>query len=441
MDLSFFITSNIGGGGQTVPRLFSYLIYLNDLPYNNINILLNYRYLTFYKNNKYRKEIKPIFNSKILKKLDNGTKDFSKNLIKEVTIDNKINNRVSKLSKNQINTFLPKILMDSGSGAIANNLIIDHDYDKHKIKKFLLDLISDHSEYIEKNNCHYSVAIDFSLKNTYKKNASDFIKSKYKEIMNELINDIGSQNLLLKKSLELETDKTKLIAPIHGNSPDDFIDHYKKIIDLENKVGKKFFGFALGGLAKISKKKNGYSIVGNIIKNIRGNYKEKRHIHVLGSADIKSIPTLVIAGANSFDCHTAWRRANDNEKKILIPLLNMNGKFNKNSIRPLQYVDLEKINDDTYFCDCPICNEFSIKDLKKMIKNRKSNQEDYFLSVVLIYLHAVYQHSLLIGKLGNSDNIFDFIHQIPEKYIYKRSINSSPSSFKDKLINEVSLLN
>ena len=54
-DLNFYITSNYGGGGQTVSRLFNYFSILDSVDANNIHILLNYRYLNY-------REIKPIFN-------------------------------------------------------------------------------------------------------------------------------------------------------------------------------------------------------------------------------------------------------------------------------------------------------------------------------------------------------------------------------------------
>jgi len=46
-DLRFYITSNLGGGGQTVSRLFNYLEVLNKINSDYINILLNFRYIKY----------------------------------------------------------------------------------------------------------------------------------------------------------------------------------------------------------------------------------------------------------------------------------------------------------------------------------------------------------------------------------------------------------
>ena len=53
--VNFYLTSNFGGGGQTVSRLFSYLSLLDEVNDSNIHLLLNYRYLDYL-------DIKPNFN-------------------------------------------------------------------------------------------------------------------------------------------------------------------------------------------------------------------------------------------------------------------------------------------------------------------------------------------------------------------------------------------
>ena len=74
-----------------------------------------------------------------------------------------------------------------------------------------------------------------------------------------------------------------------------------------------------------------------------------------------------------------------------------------------------------------------------MINGREADQESYYLGQILIYFHAVYQHSILLGTLESYEKIEDFIKVIPLEYIYKKSSNSSPASFKEMLNNEMSL--
>ena len=48
-----------------------------------------------------------------------------------------------------------------------------------------------------------------------------------------------------------------------------------------------------------------------------------------------------------------------------------------------------------------------------MINGREADQESYYLGQILIYFHAVYQHSILLGTLESYEKIEDFIKVIP----------------------------
>ena len=438
------MTSNIGGGGQTVPRIFNYISLLDELPYKNINLLLNFRYLTFYKETQYRKKFDPIFDKGLLEFLDsrNDTMEFSGKIIEYTQKVYSDLGRLSLLNKIQPPKNLPTILMDSGAGAIANFLILEKGFNEKQIVHFFENLIIEQAKYIDVNPCDKTIAMDYCLKNTYKKNASSQQKENYKNLMNNLINDSDKQNDLLKIFLE-NLSKTKIFAPIHGRNDKEFITHFNKITDIELKVGKRFSGFALGGLAAFSRKKNGYAAIGKIIRALRERDIE-RDIHILGSSSCMYLPILIASGANTFDCHSPWRRAMDGSSsgshyKILVPMLKMNGSFISSTIRPLSYINLFDVNESEWNCDCGVCKKFSLSKIKAMINGREADQESYYLGQILIYFHAVYQHSILLGTLESYEKIEDFIKVIPLEYIYKKSSNSSPASFKEMLNNEMSL--
>ncbi len=431
MSFKYFMTSNFGGGGQTVPRLFKHLHYFNDLKYDNISLLLNYRYLSFFKKNKYRFKFDPVFNSNILEELDQGCDNLINKIIEEYT-----NNSKYKLLKNL------EILIDSGSGAIANHLILEQKFLKEDLINFFKNLIHDHHNFLEKNNVFSAIAFDYSLKNTYKKNASKIDKEKYYKIMNDLISNNKQQIELIKLSLN-RNYSTKLYAPIHGSDKDDYLKSYLTIRKIEESTNKKFYGFALGGLGHYPRKKNGYSLIAKIIKSIKDE-GENRKIHVLGSAAIMHIPTLIAGGASSFDCHSPWRRAMDGGEsgspyKILVPLLKNDLQFNLDSKKPLQYIDINTLNKSKWNCDCRICSEFSIDDIIKMLNNRSLDIEEYYRGLILIYLHAVFQHSYLLAKI-KKDNIKNFINSIPSKYMFQKNIRSRFENFKDFLKNEIDFI-
>ncbi len=426
------MTSNFGGGGQTVPRLFNNLYHLNNLNYDNLGLLMNFRYLTFFKQKKHIFKFEPVFNKDTLESLDKGSKNILIKIIEELTKGKNNFNLSKKLD----------IIMDSGSGAIANHLILEKNFTKENLINFFKNLINEHSEYLSKNNVFSAIALDYSLKNTYKKKASEFDLINYKKIMNNLINDKNRQIELIKTSLS-KNYTTKLYAPLHGNNEEDFLKNYLTVREVEEKENNKFYGFALGGLGKYPRLKNGYSLIAKIVKSIR-NEKENRKIHILGSAAINHIPTLIAGGATSFDCHSPWRRAMDGGQsgspyKILIPLVTSKLEFNLSINKPLQYIDLNNLNISKWFCDCSICNEFSIEDIKKMLNDRTVDIESYYRGLILLYLHAVFQHSYLLAKIER-DGLEKFIFSIPSRYVYQKTKTSKFQYFKDYIKNEINLI-
>jgi len=416
-NLNFYITSNFGGGGQTVSRLFNYFSILDSVDNNNIHILLNYRYLNY-------REIKPTFNEDQIVSLVEKKKLLI-NFLKELNINSLFTPINTSLNFSEFK-IKPKILLDSGIGTIVGYWINEKKLSIAEIKKKSLDLLDEHLSFMNIHKPDLFIALDYCKKNTYKKKETE--NHNYNEIIESLMNDHKSQNNLLENTLirsEEYNFKPKIIAPIHGNKIDDYFEHFKKILTIEKNVKKQFSGFALGGLNKL---KN--SEICMIVKKIR-DAGEKRIIHILGSAGIKKLIPLIYFGADSFDCHTPWRRANDEPSKILIPLLDkkMNIlKYYEN--QSLSYIDIYKIKDQ-FLCSCPVCKRFNLETIIKFAKMRSKNVEFYYLSSMLIYFHGIYQYHYLLKKISlmnDKEEIKFFISEIKDK------------KFKNSLLEDIKTL-
>ncbi len=420
-DLKFFITSNFGGGGQTVSRLFTYLPLLNNLNSKKINILMNFRYLKYFLDNDPFYKYTPVFNGKILEKFDEEEKDFNQFFNNQ---QNLLEIEEIGLSKSFSNLYPEKdlsILLDSGSGALIRDLISSKGYSKNSVVDYINNLAKHHMEYLERKSPEYAIALDFCDKNTYKDVAKK--DPKINSVVSELISDNENQLSLLTRSLELSIEnkiKTKLYAPLHGESEEELLSNFEAILNIESKIGNSFYGVALGGLRQWSAKKDGNKIIGNIISKIK-TLKPNKSIHILGSSGLNRIIPFVYAGANSFDCHTYWRRANDgsrtskSESKIVTPLLDSRGQILDYEADYFKNIDLVNLNIDRWKCDCYICSEVGLNFLIKLYKEPHDN-EDYYYAKMLIYFHSVYQYQFLFNKLENmtNDNIFEFVYSLKD---------------------------
>ena len=412
--INFYFINNFGGGAQTVERAFSYLNYLNPINKQNIHLQLNFRYLNFKewkKSNFSNSEIDEL-NTKKIKLLD-FIQMVGKKITKKYSLE--------RMNGNQ-SLFTPEIMMDSGMGSILDYWI---NIKKLSIEEVIFEsksLVPRYLNFIKTHKPTFSVALDYCMKNTYKKNITQAEKENYLSIINKLVANKNEQNGLLIKQIEFIRQNNlsiKLLAPIHGNDIDDYISNYEKLINIEKLTGYKFDGFALGGLAKFKQSHQ----ISKIVKKIR-DFSENRKIHILGSSGIDKILLLIYSGADSFDCNSLWRRANDPVAKILVPLLDKNLNFNSSNKNLLKYLEINKIKNKEFNCTCPICEEFPISVLKKLYSERKTNRESYYFATIMISLHAVYQHQYLIDKLKkistNEKLYLDFIESIPDYELKKK---------------------
>lgn len=399
----FFATNNLGGGGTNVSR---FLMHLDKIKTKNIGILLNYYYL----NNSFQKTMS--FDQDVL----NNIFEFSdiKEFIQFVKKSFIQKNRKPNNIKIEIKDVIEQFILDSGTGNILRDLINENKINNDSLS----NLVESYLQFSEKLKFNLVVALDFALKYTHKKGEG---KSKiYQELSKRFVNNEKLNLDILRTSIKCARDnghKQNIIAPLHGFSFESFDNYLDEILNLEHLENYKFFGFGLGGIADTKKLQSELWNVPNsfnlklkslwIVTQLTKNTSEKissRNLHVLGAGNVHLIPLITYFGATSSDCHSAWRRANDGEAKIIIPLINSKNELIDNKYS-WEYFKISKIKNLN--CDCPICQEYSTKDLWKMFSS--SNNEDVYYSKILIYIHALYQYDYVISYCKeNKDYLNNF---------------------------------
>ena len=117
-----------------------------------------------------------------------------------------------------------------------------------------------------------------------------------------------------------------------------------------------------------------------------------------------------------FDNATSWRRITDGSGKFaknvndpnaegsfscfLIPLVDRNGEvIPTNQENVLGYARLNRITTN-FSCDCDICNEFSMDQIKDLY-SQGSGSEDFNFAKILCYNHAINQYHFICSRLRN----------------------------------------
>ena len=392
--LKYYFTSNFGGGGSNVSRVFNYYKLIKN---TNINILLNY----FYLEPDFKKT--PSFNTKelnLLKKYNgkiiNFLNDFGENNIKQGKFSSKF--------KNIDGDFFPEVFLDSGSGNLLK-LLGYTDISKKKIQDIIdsVELYFENNvkpflDFANKHKVDIVVGLDYAGKGTYKQKESHNLI--YQDAKNILTTDFDKQKKLITKSIhhiKLANFFPKLFIPIHGKNIEDYVEYYKKLIKLENKEIYKFDGFAIGGVTRYKTIE-----ICKLLENLR-KIDNSRPFHILGSSGIKKILSLVYSGASSFDCHTPWRRASDGEGNFLVPLLDKNLNFIGNS-DSLNYKKLSLLNNNLN-CDCDVCLDYQFSDIKSLYKTKG---EDNYLAKIIMYFHWIHQYDRMLKKIENLNSEEDF---------------------------------
>jgi queuine/archaeosine tRNA-ribosyltransferase len=431
---SYFMTSNFGGGASDLYRIVTYIDLLETNP---IPTLFNYYYLTI--GGTFRVGWID-FISKFGNILDffSFVRDqfFKKGFVRK--------NYPKKLVKWQ-----PITMLDSGSGNILRDEI-EKGKTGEEILKSLEGFIPKFHTFASKHCFDMMIAMDLARKYTYKKGERKDIL--YKRLSAEFSRDLSSNLHLLDVMLDLLKKcerKCMVYAPIHGETPEQFRLHTQKILELEKKRNVRFDGFALAGIADYRLKENEIwnipwgtssrvkaglivSAAARSVRQVLLQTGDTRPVHGLGIGDISNIIPLVASGVDTFDCHTAWRRATDGNmdaakyvfegkrnvsfSKFLIPILDSKGEIIlQNKEKVFDYIRLPEVSEDI-ICDCEICRKHSIKEIKELYSN---GGEDYYFARILIYVHAILQHDFLCKRLTkeieDGHSIVEFIKQLPDE--------------------------
>ncbi|MCK4729900.1 MAG: hypothetical protein KAT28_01135 [Candidatus Aenigmarchaeota archaeon] len=442
----FFATSDFGGGGTNVSRL---LVYSDIFINTNSQLLMNYYYLDI------NSDLSPRFDTKLVKEILKF-KDINQFIqhIKKTYLFSEPKKAIVNFKYDGSKEWRPVVLLDSGSGNILRGKIKRKEITHENYKAEYQKIVKEYFDFSILNKFDMIIAIDFAGKNTLKageKNDQDYVAGVVEFSSNE-------RNLeLLKLTLDFMKDNKPnmhVLAPIHGNSPDEYEKYIKDILELERKENCKFSGFAIGGLGNPNKiNKDIWAIpegsnakvkaalylmkISSIVRASLDDLNDDRPIHILGSASPYNLIPLIFAGCDTFDCHSAWRRSSDgNERskecvfdkiqfekydlegvtvsfsKLLVPLLNSNlDVIEENKEKFLEFVN---INNYEYQCGCAICKNIKLDELKKLYCG---NKEENYYAKILIYLHNILQYDYICEKmrsLSNENEFKNFIESLPE---------------------------
>ncbi len=426
-NVSFFMISNLGGGGSDKYREISYLD-LNE----NTNLLFNYFYL-----NQPKYSDSPAFARTWLNRLDEFT-DF-KSFIKFT--------RTSMIEKGYISSEHTEAdydntevayLLDSGAANIVNNIFKNLDYETQK-NKFLeqyKQVLNDYYDFGDRFKFDIIIGLDLGGKYTFKgaERTNENIQNNNQLISNDLEEVFV---FLIEETIQYLKSKPnyhpKVYFPLMGRTPEEYMKFASILYEKEIEYDFKFDGIALGGIASgkalskedwdirpyegristlcrgtgISRDEVINSIISSYAARIANKFFSDRPIHALGAGGKFNILPLAFSNITSFDTQTPARRAYDGSgtnandvfnhsakgsfAKYLVGLLNEDYNIiNRN----FKYVKIPTL-DNEILCNCYCCTHFSFDDLKSLYSNAGNDKEDYYYSKQLINHHAIYQHELL----------------------------------------------
>lgn len=402
----FYLTNNLGGGGTNVSRLYDYIELFR---LDNIGLLLNYYYL--------KGQATPAFDSKLVSQIENykDIQSFISFCRDYFGTKRHTSSSFNSTSSIKINGFI----LDNGCGNFLRNHLgagNSHTSIKSYVKPFL--------DFAESLHFDLSVSLDLAMKYTYKANEVNdpaFMR-KWRQLASDNVINLS----LLADALQAmkgTTYKHKILAPLHGYNYQTFSDYLDEIIKLEKLNNVQFGGFALGGIANTRTLDDDlWDIPQGFTRNLKSAYlchrlistirkKTDRHIHVLGAGNICTLPFLIHAGADSSDCHSAWRRSSDggiDKAKILVPLLDRNFNF-INDKNCLEYVKIADISPDQFNFNCG----YAVSQIKSLLLS--SNKEDFYFGEIIMFYEAMLQYDIMIDFIQkHPDNYLDLLSNSPD---------------------------
>ncbi len=430
---SFFQVYNFGGGHGDKDREIVYAELSHNTP-----ALVNY----FYINNEYPH----LFQSSLF---DNVTEKYSHigdvyNDIRDALITKgEIYNNYSS----ETYDFKDKIfLLDSGAYNIIKQVAKIVDYDIELFKNELKKHITRYYDFANQLKFDLVVGFDMGGKYTLKDGERDniplnnFLNNLNKDEIHDLMNQISIEYLKNKKDFY-----PKFLATVHGETPNDLNNNTMELLELEERFGIKFWGFAVGGIASSRQLDDvwfagiNFRRAGSVrpfkdavapaksAKIVRALVGE-RPIHLLGCGGYSNIPLNYFSGATSFDAASPARRVGDgNLASTRIVFDNQPsresfskyfiGGFNFDNTLRTESCTYEKLNvvpDEMNLCGCKACEVAeNVHNIKVLYSLKETDSEANYFSRQLIGLHAVNQHTKLCELVSVSNSIEDFSQKYP----------------------------
>lgn len=432
---SFFQVYNFGGGNGDKDREIVYAELTGNTP-----ALINY----FYINNS--------FPHKFGSKLFDGIERFNKvgDLYNHI--------RTELIKKGEIfgdysspdYDFNQKVfLLDSGAYNIVKQIAESVNYDDlSAFKKRIIEAAIDYYDYA--NRIKFDIVVGFDLGGKYTEKDGEKKNRKLMKFLAALDkNEIN--NALLEATAKYIKEHPDyyphVLATVHGYDPSEYANNTRHILELEERYGIRFWGFALGGVASYKQVdpvwysdidfsktgKRGFVEVvvparaAQIVRKLVGD----RPIHALGCGGYNNIALNYYCGATSFDSATPVRRVGDGDKespklvfdqkrlpkvsfsKYFTGGINMDGTLRCE--KPV-YVKLNEVTNDMKLCGCPACEKAgTVHGIKQLYSMKETDKEANYYSRQLIGLHAVMQHRKLCELLPDYEDIEAFSQAYPSK--------------------------
>lgn len=445
---SFFQVMNYGGGFQDKTREVVYADLTKGVP-----LLLNY----FYINNNYEYSFhSPYFNNIN----EYATVGDMFNDIRDKMI-NEDRNILSSYPEIEYDFNERVILLDSGASNIVKQIAKEVNYDT---KKFIDRLIEDMIEYYNfANRYKFDIVVGFDLGGKYTFKAGE-TKDKNLIAFYDSIDKDEINFILLKKTIEyLKTVKDyypKVLATIHGQTPEEYESYMKRAINLEEEMKHLFWGFALGGVASSkgldSSWYEGIDFSGTnkahmknaitparatqIVHNLAG----ERPIHALGCGGFMNIPMNYYFGATSFDAASPARRVGDGNdlsaEYLHSPFKPTGAKFSKILIGGYN-IQLEKmkgnfdyykicdVSDDYELCGCAACRYVGYMGrLKELYGQKKKDAEAHYCARQIMNTHSINSHTSLCKLVAKYNSMDEFVADNPS------TLNESLKKIYDQII-------
>lgn len=430
---SFFQVYNYGGGFGDKSREVVYADLTADTP-----ALLNYYYIS----NKYPHTFQaPEFDD--IERFDTIGDIFNnirKNLINEKGY------LYSKYPLKEYDFNSKIILLDSGASNIVKCLAKTVDYDVNAFKEKIVEAMVSYYDFAHRYKFDIVIGFDLGGKYTFKddEKSNTELNNFYDSLDKDEINRILLKNTT-KYMLSHPEFYPKVMATIHGRTPEEYKKYTEFALNLESDTGYKYWGFALGGVASAkglddawksgisfdkSVKKNAKNALiparaAKIVHDIVGN----RPIHALGCGGYPNIPMNFFCGATSFDAASPARRVGDGNglstgfvfdsnppkkvggKDVSFSKMFVGGLNSDFSLKEedFDYIRINKVDDNYQLCGCSACAQVKcFRNIKDLYANKSNEEEAFYYAKQLMNIHAVLQHRKLCQKLPQYSSMQEF---------------------------------